>query len=431
MNYQQTIDYLFSQLPMYQRIGPAAYRANLDNTIALSKHLGNPEKKFRSIHIAGTNGKGSVAHMLASVLRQAGYKTGLATSPHLKDFRERIKINGALIPKDYVVEFVEKNSAFFEKLRPSFFEMTMALTFEYFASEGVDAAVIETGLGGRLDSSNIINPELSVITNIGFDHTHLLGDSLEKIAAEKAGIIKEGVPVVIGRTQAETFHVFQNVSKKKQSRLIAADSLFHVLETKTISFEGVGYTRIELGVAGETQSVLIDLQGQYQAENLVCAMTAIQVLNLENKYELSEEAVKTGLRRIVANTGMQGRWQQIGDQPKVICDAAHNADGMKYVVKQLGSMIHDRLHIVFGMVDDKERAAILKLLPSNGIYYFCNPSVPRGLKAEILAGEAINYGLKGLVYKSVREALDNAKMNASENDLIFVGGSTFVVAEVL
>jgi dihydrofolate synthase / folylpolyglutamate synthase len=431
MNYQQTLDYLFSQLPMYQRIGPAAYKANLDNTIALSKHLGNPEKKFRSIHIAGTNGKGSVAHMLASVLRQAGYKTGLATSPHLIDFRERIKINGTLIPKEYVVEFVEKNSAFFEKLMPSFFEMTMALTFEYFANEGVDVAVIETGLGGRLDSSNIINPEISVITNIGLDHTHLLGNSMEKIAAEKAGIIKKGVPVVIGRTQTETFHVFQDVSQKKQARLIAADSLFHVLDTETVSFEGADYLRIELKMAGEKQSVLIDLHGHYQAENLVCAMTVIHILNLENKFLLSTEAIKTGLRRIVANTGMQGRWQQIGDQPTVICDAAHNVDGMKYVVKQLGSMVYGRLHVVLGMVDDKERAAILKLLPKKGIYYFCKPSVPRGLKAEILANEAGDNGLKGVVCNNVNEALDKAKMNASKNDLIFVGGSTFVVAEVL
>ena len=431
MNYQQTIAYLFSQLPMYQRIGPAAYKANLDNTIALSNYLGNPEKKFKSIHIAGTNGKGSVAHMLASVLQQAGYKTGLATSPHLKDFRERIKINGTLIPEDYVIDFVSKHRAFFEKIKPSFFEMTMALTFDYLAYEEVDIAVVETGLGGRLDSSNIITPELAVITNIGLDHTHLLGNSLAKIAAEKAGIIKENVPVIIGRTQAETYNIFQSIANSKNAPLIAADSLFSLKEVRSESVDGHVYLRIELSSKDKSEAFLLDLHGHYQAENLICAMAAIKTLAGKNKFYLSDEAISTGLRSVVANTGMMGRWQQIGRHPLIILDTAHNVDGVKYVVKQLNGLAFNRLHVVFGMVDDKERAAILELLPKNGHYYFCKPSVPRGLDPITLANEARGAGLKGIVCNTVQEALSQARLKADQDDLIFVGGSTFVVADVV
>lgn len=416
---------------MYQRIGPAAYKANLDNTIALSNYLGNPEKRFKSIHIAGTNGKGSVAHMLASVMQQAGYKTGLATSPHLKDFRERIKINGVLIPEHYVIEFVGKHRAFFEKLKPSFFEMTMALTFDYLAYEEVDVAVVETGLGGRLDSSNIITPELSVITNIGLDHTHLLGDSLKKIAAEKAGIIKEKVPVVIGRTQAETYNIFKEIARSKSAPLIAADDLFTV---KKVSPELVGdhvYLRIELNSKDKDEAFLLDLYGHYQAENVVCALAALKTLNGDHKFHLPDEAIHIGLRSVVANTGMMGRWQQIGSHPQIICDTAHNADGINYIVKQLNGLIYNKLHIVFGMVDDKERQAILELLPQNANYYFCKPSVPRGLDAETLAAEALLIGLKGMAYGTVKKALDQAKIKADQDDLIFVGGSTFVVADAV
>ncbi len=431
MNYQQTIAYLFSQLPMYQRIGPAAYKANLDNTIALSNYLGNPEKRFKSIHIAGTNGKGSVAHMLASVLREAGYKTGLATSPHLKDFRERIKINGALIPEDFVIEFVSKHRAFFEKLKPSFFEMTMALTFDYFAYEEVDVAVVETGLGGRLDSSNIITPELSVITNIGLDHTHLLGNTLAKIAVEKAGIIKDKVPVVIGRKQADTYSIFQSIARGKNAPLIAADSLFTVRHVGSECLDDRVYLRIELLSKDKSEAYLLDLHGHYQAENLVCAMAAIKTLAGDNKFHISDEAINIGLRSVVVNTGMMGRWQQIGRQPQIVCDAAHNVDGIRYVVQQLNGLTYTRLHIVFGMVDDKERAEILQLLPQKGQYYFCKPSVPRGLDAETLAAEARNAGLQGIVLNTVQEALGQARLNADRDDLIFVGGSTFVVADVV
>lgn len=431
MNYQQTLDYLFSQLPMYQRIGPAAYKANLDNTIALSNHLGNPEKKFKSIHIAGTNGKGSVAHMLASVMQQAGYKTGLATSPHLKDFRERIKINGALVPEDYVVEFVAKHRAFFEKLRPSFFEMTMAMTFDYLACQEVDVAIVETGLGGRLDSSNIITPELSVITNIGLDHTHLLGNTLEKIAAEKAGIIKDKVPVVIGRTQAEIHHIYQSIARSKSAALIAADDLFAVKNARSEILNGKAFQHIELNSKDKKETFLLDLHGQYQAENLVCALAALDTLNGTQKFHVPAEAIHAGLCSVVTNTGMMGRWQQIGSNPRIICDTAHNADGVSYVVRQLKALSYKRLHIVLGMVDDKERAAILELLPKNAIYYFCKPSVPRGLAAEILAAEAKGIGLQGMSHSSVQEALDRAKFSADKDDLIFVGGSTFVVADAL
>ncbi len=431
MNYGETLDYLFSQLPMYQRIGAAAYKANLDNTIALSNYLGNPEKKFKSIHIAGTNGKGSVAHMLASVLQEAGYKTGLATSPHLKDFRERIKINGQLISENEVADFVSRHKDFFEKLKPSFFEMAMAMTFDYFAREQVDIAVIETGLGGRLDSSNIITPEVSVITNIGLDHTHLLGDTIEKIAYEKAGIIKEGVPVVIGRKQDDIQHVFQDISGTKNARLVEAGKLFSLLNAEMARVDGVDYFHVELQSDRKRWSLLLDLAGKYQPENLVCAVAALQTLSEGGKFAIPDVAIHEGLKRVIKNTGLYGRWQQIGHRPAIICDTAHNADGMKHVIRQLMGMPFNDLHIVFGMVDDKERAAILELLPKQAKYYFCRPAVPRGLLASVLAEEAKHFGLHGDVYKDVNESLKQAKMNAAENDLIFVGGSTFIVAEAL
>lgn len=431
MNYHETLDYLFSQLPMYQRIGAAAYKANLNNTIALSNYLGNPEKKFKSIHVAGTNGKGSVAHMIASVLQAAGYKTGLATSPHLKDFRERIKINGALISQNEVVDFVRLHKGFFEQLKPSFFEMAMALTFDHFARQQVDIAVIETGLGGRLDSSNIIIPEVSVITNIGLDHTHLLGDTLEKIAYEKAGIIKEGVPVVIGRKQDDIHHVFLEIARTKKARLVEAGALFSLLKVEKETIEDVNYLRVELQSANKNWSLLLDLAGQYQSENLICALAALQMLSEGGRFIVPDVAIHEGLKHVVLNTGLYGRWQQIGCRPAIICDTAHNADGMKHVIEQLMQMPHNALHIVFGMVDDKERAAILNLLPKNARYYFCRPDVPRGLSASVLADEAKQYGLYGNVYESTTESLRHARIEAAANDLVFVGGSTFVVAEAL
>lgn len=428
MTYKQTLDYLFSQLPMYQRIGPAAYKANLDNTIALSEYLGKPERNFKSIHIAGTNGKGSVAHMIASVLQEAGYKTGLATSPHLKDFRERIKINGKEIPEKAVISFVHDHKAFFEKLQPSFFEMAMALTFSYFASQKVDVAIVETGMGGRLDSSNIITPELSVITNIGLDHTRFLGDTIPKIAQEKAGIIKQDIPVVIGRTQHETFLVFKETAGAKKAPLYFADNMLSIGAIKHEVQEGRNYMRVSIRNRG---NYLLDLPGKYQAENVLCALAAIDVLKLGGIFILSEDTVRRGLARVIKNTGLKGRWQQIGKNPVIICDAGHNADGITYIVKQLMSIPHTKLHIIFGMVDDKERATILKLLPVNASYYFCRPSVPRGLDASNLQEEAARYGLNGKAYNTVSEALSESKTNAQPTDLIFVGGSTFVVADVV
>ncbi len=428
MTYQQTLDYLFSQLPMYQRMGPAAYKANLNNTLALSEYLNHPENDFKSIHIAGTNGKGSVAHMIASVLQEAGCKTGLATSPHLKDFRERIKINGKVIPENEVAKFVRDHKAFFEKLQPSFFEMAMALTFKYFSDQKVDIAVVETGLGGRLDSTNIITPELSVITNIGLDHTNLLGNTIQKIALEKAGIIKKNIPVVIGRTQKDTKDIFETIANQKNAPLHYADRMFSLGSTENVVREGVDYMLV--GVRN-TGSFLLDLHGHYQGENLVVALAAIDVLKLGGKFLLSDEDVKNGLKNVVRNTGLKGRWQQIGKRPGIICDAGHNVDGIKYIVKQLMNIPHAKLHMVIGMVDDKERTGMLKLLPKQATYYFCRPLVPRGLDAEKLRIEALAYGLHGKSCNTVKEALALAKHNAQPKDMIFVGGSTFVVAEAV
>ena len=432
MNYKETLGYLFNQLPMFHRIGPAAYKANLDNTLALSRHLGQPEKKFRSIHIAGTNGKGSVANMLASVLQQQGYKTGLATSPHLKDFRERIRINGKMIPKGTVSGFVQKHREFFEQLSPSFFEITIALTFDYFARERVDIAVIETGLGGRLDSTNIITPELSIITNIGMDHMNLLGDTLEKIAAEKAGIIKEGVPVLVGRYQPDIHHVFKAIAAGKNSTLHQARDSFLYSFAETKEHEGRLYQEITYQPSGDgliTYST--DLLGAYQQENLATVLAAIDLIKRQGHFRVSEEALRQGLRQVKENTGFKGRWYQLGRRPRIICDTGHNSDGIRMVTSQLSTVPYDQLRIVLGMVDDKDIKGVLSLFPKSARFYFCKPGVPRGLDPHMLSAAAASEGLYGNVYGSVKEALQAAKKEASRKDLIFVGGSTFVVAEVV
>lgn len=429
--YYQTLDYLFSQLPMYQRIGPAAYKANLDNTIELCRYLGNPEKKIKCIHVAGTNGKGSVAHMLASVFQEAGYKTGLATSPHLKDFRERIRVNGQMIPENEVVGFVNDHKTFFEKLSPSFFEMAMALTFDYFARQKLDIAIIETGLGGRLDSSNVIEPELSVITNIGLDHTNLLGNSLEEIAKEKAGIIKKNTPVVIGRTQKEVQPVFENAANKLAAPLFYADKIFELSGAHHVNENDSVFLHITLKHEQQIMNIRLGLTGMYQVENALSVVAALDVLKKHKGIVLPDSALTRGLHRVVENTGMQGRWQLIGREPAIISDVAHNHDGIKQVVGQIRSTPHNDLHVVFGMVDDKERHLVLKALPVNAKYYFCRPSVPRGLDAVVLLRDAAGYGLTGNAYDSVSKALSAAKQNAAKDDLIFVGGSTFVVAEAI
>ncbi len=432
MNYQETLEYLFSQLPMFHRIGPAAYKANLDNTLALSQHLGKPETKFRSIHIAGTNGKGSVANMLASVLQQQGYKTGLATSPHLKDFRERIRINGQMIPKREVASFIGQHRSFFERLNPSFFEITIALTFDYFARQQVEIAVIETGLGGRLDSTNIVSPEICIITNIGLDHMNLLGDTLPKIAAEKAGVIKEGVPVVIGKYQPEIHHVFEEVAAGKNAPLFLAKDYFETAFAEIKEYQGQPLQYITFkSPSGERKTLATDLMGSYQEENLAAVLTAVELLNRGGGVSVSDNALREGLCRVQQNTGFKGRWLQIGKRPRIIVDTGHNADGLQQVIKQLSKLNFEKLHIVLGMVDDKDITGVLSLFPQTAQYYFCKPDVPRGLDAQKLGAKALEHGLYGETFTSVKMALQAAKGRASARDLIFVGGSTFVVAEVV
>jgi len=406
MNYSETLDWMFGQLPMYQKQGASAYKEDLTNTILLANHLNNPEKEIKTIHVAGTNGKGSTSHFLASILQEAGYKTGLYTSPHLKDFRERIKINGEDISEDFVVDFIASNKSFFEENQLSFFEMTVGLAFDYFRQEKVDIAIIEVGLGGRLDSTNIISPLLSVITNIGLDHIQFLGNTIEKIAFEKAGIIKPKTPVVIGEYTSETKPIFENKAKETQSEIFFASEL--IQET---------YPSI--------------LLGDYQVQNKKTVLQAIRVLQSQKQFKISEENIKDGFWNVVKNTGLQGRWQQLGSNPKIICDTAHNKHGLEIVMKQLQREEFDTLHFVLGVVNDKDLDDVLPLFPKNAKYYFCKPNIPRGLEASILAEKATSFGLNGKVFNSVTEAYGEATKNTSDSDFIYVGGSTFVVAEIL
>lgn len=405
MNYQETLDYLFEQLPMYQRVGNAAYKTDLNNTIELCNLLENPQRKFKSIHIAGTNGKGSTSHMLASILHEAGYKVGLYTSPHLKDFRERIKVNGEMISQKYVINFVETHKVEFEKINLSFFEWTVGLAFDYFVSSQVDIAIIETGLGGRLDSTNVILPELSIITNIGLDHTQFLGDTYKQIASEKAGIIKQNVPVVIGETQEEVKSVFLDKANELHCKISFADKeIADLLES--------------------------DLKGKYQAKNIKTSLQAVKVLQ-QLGWAISQIAVEKGLTQVVKNTGLLGRWQQLGESPKIICDTGHNEAGIEYIVKQLEEEEYKKLYIVFGVVNDKSLSKVLKMLPKSAYYYFCEANIPRALSVDILYKQAKQLELEGEMIKDVRTALDTAIRNSNRDDLIFVGGSTFVVAEIV
>jgi dihydrofolate synthase/folylpolyglutamate synthase len=405
MTYQETLDWMFSQLPMYQRQGQAAFKKDLSNTILLANHLENPEKGFKSIHVAGTNGKGSTSHMLASVLQEAGYKVGLYTSPHLKDFRERIKINGKEVSKQFVTGFIKRNKAFFEASHLSFFEMTVGMAFEYFSKQKVDIAVIEVGLGGRLDSTNIITPEVSVITNIGLDHTQFLGTTLKEIAFEKGGIIKPNIPVVIGETQKETQDVFKSLAEKHNASIIFADQEVN-------------------------EAYASDLIGSYQSKNIKTAVNALKILN-QLGFHISKENIKNGLLKVQKNTGLLGRWQVLNTKPKVVCDTGHNREGLSYVLKQLSNEKYNTLHIVFGVVNDKDLSTIVDLLPKKAIYYYCKPDIPRGLNADQLKDALKAFGLEGEVYASVNEAYKTALKNANSNDFIFIGGSTFVVAEII
>lgn len=429
--YPEALDYLYSQLPMFQRTGAAAYKDNLDNTIRLDEMFSHPHRSFKTVHVAGTNGKGSVSHMLASVLQEAGYKTGLYTSPHLKDFRERIRVNGEMIAEEAVVRFTklfqEKNET--KKMEPSFFELTVSMAFDYFRSMEVDIAVIEVGLGGRLDSTNIITPELSVITNISFDHMALLGDSLPKIAAEKAGIIKRGVPVVVGETSAETSGVFMQFAEKVQAQLAFADQEYQACYSM-LTIDGKQSLNVQKNGQLFYPDLKLDLLGIYQRYNVPTVLRAIDFLN-EKGWNLSEEVIRQGLLNTIANTGLLGRWQIIGHNPLVICDTGHNPAGIRLVVEQINQTAWRQLHMVIGMVNDKDQDEVLSLLPANATYYFTKASIPRAAEAEALASKAERFGLSGNCYPTVRQALSAARANAGENDLVFVGGSTFVVAEIL
>ncbi len=428
MNYSQTLDYLFSRLPMYQRIGAAAYKADLKNTIKICQTLGNPQNKLQCIHVAGTNGKGSTSHMIAAVLQKAGYKVGLYTSPHLLDFRERIKINGKMIAKEYIVDFVEQHKTKFEEIEPSFFEWTVGLAFDYFANKEVDVAVIEVGLGGRLDSTNVINPVVSVITNIGMDHMNLLGDTLQKIAAEKAGIIKARKPVVVSQYQTELVSIFSDKAKELKAQIQFASKEFKVIESKREE-TCLSVTLLDKKTNGTTNYKL-DLTGTYQIKNLIGVIAALKVI-AANGFIMNEDDIQNGLSSVIKLTGLSGRWQTLSEKPLAICDTGHNEDGIKEILENLKLYSFKQLHIVLGAVNDKDVSSILKLLPKDAIYYFTKASVPRALPENELKLKGEETGLNGNSYATVKEALSAAKEKAKANDLIFVGGSTFVVADAL
>ncbi len=444
MNYNETIEYLYSRLPLFTRVGQSAFKANLDNTIELCRRLDNPQHKFKSVHVGGTNGKGSTSHMLAAVLQTAGYKTGLYTSPHLKDFRERIRINGEMISEREVIDFVEQHKSDFEEISPSFFEMTVALAFDFFAKEKVDIAIIEVGLGGRLDSTNIITPLVSVITNIGWDHMNILGDTLQLIAGEKAGIIKPGIPVIIGEYQPEVADVFIEKALQQYSNIIFASEV--LTEARRPKSE-VGDQRLEVSGAQEFLDVQLqsmdqsmfrlpsfdfqlDLTGTYQVKNLKTVICALRELKLQG-FEIGDAHIKSALSQVKKLTGLRGRWDILSKHPLTICDTGHNPEGVAEVLQNIARVQFEQLHFVIGVVNDKDISKILDELPKNAIYYFCKPDIPRGLEAESLKQKAESFAMHGEAYPSVKAALLAAQQNAGENDLVFVGGSTFVVAEVV
>ncbi|MFZ4680845.1 MAG: bifunctional folylpolyglutamate synthase/dihydrofolate synthase [Flavobacterium sp.] len=406
MNYKETLDWMFNKLPMYQTQGASAYRKDITNTVLLAKHLGNPEHYLKCIHVSGTNGKGSTSHLLASVFQEAGYKVGLYTSPHLKDYRERITINGIPISENYVCDFINKNKAFFEANKLSFFEMSVGLAFEYFVKQKTDINIIEVGMGGRLDSTNIITPLVSIITNIGLDHTQFLGNTLELIANEKAGIIKPNIPVVIGEYISETKPVFLAKSDETHSEIYFASDLIAITYPSA-------------------------LLGDYQIQNKKTVLQTLKVLQDKKLLSVSETDIKNGFLNVIKNTGLQGRWQQLGENPTIICDTAHNAHGLKIVLNQLNKQKFEKLHIVLGLVNDKNLTEILPLFPENAIYYFCKPDISRGLDQLILKEKAAEFNLVGQTYISASNAYQSAKENAGSNDFIYIGGSTFVVAEIL
>lgn len=428
MNYAQTLQFLYSKLPMFTRVGAVALKKDLHNTIAFCNRLDHPQNKFKSIHIGGTNGKGSTSHMLAAILQQAGYKTGLYTSPHLKDFRERIRINGKMAPKSFVKNFVKAQKEIIQEIEPSFFEVTVAMAFDYFAKEKVDIAVIEVGLGGRLDSTNIITPELAVITNISLDHTNILGDTLQEIACEKAGIIKKNIPIVIGERDKETESIFLNKSR---------------LEQAPISFSNINLTTQNINQKNNLlmldiyrgnkvlfSKLALDLTGTYQIKNIKTIIQTVLKLR-ELGYSIPDNAIYSGLKNVKKLTGLQGRWQTIAKKPLTICDTGHNKAGITEVIHNINNTKHQNLHFVIGMVKDKDISGVLAILPKNAKYYFCQPNLERALTSKELYNQAKKFNLKGKTFLTVADAYANAKLNAKEKDLIFIGGSTFVVAEIL
>ena len=435
MRYQETIDYLYTRLPMFSRIGAAAIKPNLDNTIAICAFLGHPEKKIKTIHIAGTNGKGSTSHMLASIFQEAGYKTGLYTSPHLYDFRERIKVNGQMCSQDFVIDFTNKIKPCIEKIEPSFFEITVGMAFDYFVQEKVDIAIIETGLGGRLDSTNVIEPELSIITNIGFDHMTLLGNTLEAIASEKAGIIKKDTPVVIGALDPATKKVFEDKANQENAAIYFAEDFIEFKsfqnnwQNALFEFNQPLIHLLDAPLFPKNFTIECDLPAKYQAKNLKAVLVAAQLLSTMG-WKLTAGKVMKALSQIKKNNGLMGRWECIQDSPRVILDVAHNEHGVHALLEQLASLQYPQLHIVTGMVKDKDVQSVLKLLPKNALYYFTQSHIPRALPVNELAAQATVIGLNGHSFEDVNLALKDAIKNANHNDLILVIGSVFLVAEV-
>ncbi|MEJ6980322.1 folylpolyglutamate synthase/dihydrofolate synthase family protein [Pedobacter sp. P351] len=430
MDYQQTLTYLYSRLPMFSNLGASAIKKDLVNTIELCSRLGNPQTQFKTIHVAGTNGKGSVSHMLAAILQTAGFKTGLYTSPHLRDFRERIRLNGVMIPENEVIQFVENQKETIEEIEPSFFEVTVAMAFQYFATEKVDIAIIEVGLGGRLDSTNIITPLLSVITNIGYDHTNILGNTLSEIASEKAGIIKSGVPAIVGERQQEIENIFIDKAGSMGSNLVFASDEWSVLKSEQEKTANVlSFDALQLS----DQSVIslnLDLTGSYQLKNIKTVLSSVNLIK-KLGYTITDEHLQKSLKAVKSLTGLMGRWETIGTNPLIICDTGHNEHGIKEVMKNILATPYNTLHMVIGMVKDKDVTKVLSLLPATAKYYFCSPKIERAKPAGELANEAEIFHLHGEVFPTVKDAVEAAKKAAGENDLIFIGGSTFVVAEII
>jgi len=420
---------MYQMLPMYQRVGKSAYKADLETSIAFDNYLNKPHKNYKTIHIAGTNGKGSISHMLASVLQEAGCKVGLYTSPHLRSYTERIKVNGQEVAEDFVVKFIEKNKPFLEKETPSFFEMTVFMAFQYFKEQQVDIAVIEVGMGGRLDSTNVITPIVSAITNISFDHTAFLGNTLEKIAIEKAGIIKENIPVIIGETQQEIEFTFIDIAQQKNTNIIFADKLFNI-EYGLLTADNKQIVNVETNGKIVFKELKTDLLGKYQQKNIVTALAVINELQHLGE-KITTENIYKGFENVVSNTGLKGRWQILGNNPLIVADTGHNEAGWNFILEQINNTAFKKLHFVFGVVDDKNIDNILTKLPKQAYYYFTQARIPRALDCNILAEKATKAGLQGEIISDVNEALQKAKQNADKFDFIFVGGSTFVVAEVV